>query len=342
MKKFFRILFKILIWALVLAVLLVFAVWAFLQTPPGKRALVHIIQNAANDPATGSLLVISSLEGSFPQDLRVPSIIMSDRNGPYLEVKNVHFQWSPLSALTGTLHIETLSVDSVALHRVPAPSAKAPPAPAKPFSMPHIPLVDIDSIRLPSITLDAPVAGVAEAFAASGHADATGYHFALTSTSGPATSLTLALQPGKTETHANLAFSEAAGGLIGHMAKLPATATVAAALDATAGGDGSASVKTLTASAASLAISANGHYNAPAKTVAGTFSVAAGNLADFAGLAGTELSGALQAQGSADGPLTALKVKLTAASPALTYGTHTVVALDLAAPLTVDAATPVR
>src|SRR5512138_3942104 len=94
---------------------LLLLVFVALQTPPGQRAAVALI----NRTAPG--VEVAGLSGFFPTDLQIAHIAMSDRQGPWLTVDNARLRWSFGSLLGGRLLIEDLSADRVAVLRAPVP-----------------------------------------------------------------------------------------------------------------------------------------------------------------------------------------------------------------------------
>lgn len=141
--------------------------FAALQTTPAQRVLAGVISRMASGPDGG--FELSGLSGFFPTDLRVASIAVRDRDGPWLTVENAHLRWSFVSLLRGRLLIETLSADRVAILR--------PPLPAKEESKDggggaaRLPVgIDLNELEIGDLHLAAALARVDSHWKLSGHA----------------------------------------------------------------------------------------------------------------------------------------------------------------------------
>ena len=87
--------------------------FAFLQTPPGQRALAGL--------ASDETLHISGLGGFFPTDLQAARIELLDEQGPWLTVENARLRWSFASLFEGRVRVEMLSAALVDVVRAPLP-----------------------------------------------------------------------------------------------------------------------------------------------------------------------------------------------------------------------------
>lgn len=91
-----------------------------LMTGPGQRAALKLAAWAGSSP--GSALTIGTLEGGLFSDGRIDRVALADREGQWLEIRDVAFSWKPLALLAGRLHVDSLTVEAVDIARAPAPS----------------------------------------------------------------------------------------------------------------------------------------------------------------------------------------------------------------------------
>lgn len=138
-----------------LAVLLL--LFGLIQTPPGKRMLAGIVEDAASTPE--SRIAITGLHGFVPGDLRVEQLTVADRDGVWLVAKSVSLDWSPLSLLRDRLRIERLQAAHVEIARqpiTPKTDAKAKDGGAG-SGLPG--RIDIGAIQVDRLTLGPALAG---------------------------------------------------------------------------------------------------------------------------------------------------------------------------------------
>lgn len=93
---------------------------AALMTGPGQRTALKIAAWTASSPE--SAVTFGALEGGLFSDGRLDRIALADREGQWLEIRNVAFSWKPLALLWGRLHIDSLTVGAVDVARAPSPS----------------------------------------------------------------------------------------------------------------------------------------------------------------------------------------------------------------------------
>ncbi len=124
--------------------------FAFLQTPPGQRALAGLISN--------STLQVSGISGFFPTALDVARIDLVDGQGPWLRVENARLHWSFASLFTGRVQIETLSAGLVDVLRTPLPQKAEPATASGTFELPLG--VDVQAFSVDALHLAALLAGV--------------------------------------------------------------------------------------------------------------------------------------------------------------------------------------
>lgn len=131
---------------------------ALVNTPPGRRLLIGIVEGAVSGPDL--TLAIGRIDGTIPVDMTVRDVAVGDSAGPWLTVGRARLAWSPLALLHGRLVVNTVEAADVALDRLPAAG------PADDSSQGGVPLpplpVTLDRVAI-DMTIGAPVAGVATA-----------------------------------------------------------------------------------------------------------------------------------------------------------------------------------
>lgn len=94
-----------------------------LATSPGQNLALGVGAYLASD--ADSRIEIGALEGSLFGTGRIARIAVRDRNGPWLQVRDIRFAWRPWQLFTGTIAIDELVVASVEMARQPV-AAEAP------------------------------------------------------------------------------------------------------------------------------------------------------------------------------------------------------------------------
>lgn len=112
-----------------------------LMTGPGQRTALSVAAFVASSAESG--VEIGTLEGGLFSEGRIDHIALSDREGPWLEVRNVAFSWRPFALLAGRLHVESLTVAAVDIVRAPTPAEKK----AKSGGAPSIPVIGLALAR---------------------------------------------------------------------------------------------------------------------------------------------------------------------------------------------------
>ncbi len=85
------------------------------------RAMIERVTYAL----TSGRVRLSGLGGSWPSQLTLAGLELSDRSGVWLTAKNISMRWAPLDLLWRTVHIERLHADHVLLARLPVSAANA-------------------------------------------------------------------------------------------------------------------------------------------------------------------------------------------------------------------------
>ncbi len=103
--------------ALAVAALAVLCV-VVLATGPGQRLALRIAELAISDADTG--VAFGRLDGSLFSQGGIDRVVVSDRDGVWLQVREVRFAWSPTKLLVGQIEIDDLRVGNVEVLRQPA------------------------------------------------------------------------------------------------------------------------------------------------------------------------------------------------------------------------------
>jgi translocation and assembly module TamB len=114
---------------------------------------------------TSGRVSLSGLAGSFPQQLTIAHLQLSDDRGVWLTAERVTLNWSPLALLARRVQIEALHAANVDIERLPASS-----------SNPHggetasIPRIDVQSLTVDSLRLGHELAGAPASLVMRGNA----------------------------------------------------------------------------------------------------------------------------------------------------------------------------
>jgi len=159
MKRLARIL---LISVLALVAFLLLALggaYGFLQTAAGKAWLAATIARTASSP--GMVVTIERLEGSPPFNIRIGTIQVADREGSWLELKDLAFVVNAGALLRRELVIERLQAASARVKRQPIAEPRQTPASTSlDLSPPRLPLdVAVRDMGIEVIDLDPAVLG---------------------------------------------------------------------------------------------------------------------------------------------------------------------------------------
>lgn len=199
-------------------------------TERGRDNLAGIVSNLAS--SADSKVTIAGLDGIWSGALRVGHVVVEDRNGPWLVVRDVAVDWSPLALLSKTFRAERIAAGRIEVARLPVGGSQQKEASGGsglPVS------VDIAQIDLPDIALGKELAGAGVAeLSAKGSAKADANPLSV------AGDLTIARRDGQQGTviakvnfapqdnrlDLDVKASEPAGGIIANLLKLPGTPAV--------------------------------------------------------------------------------------------------------------------
>ncbi|WP_315923972.1 translocation/assembly module TamB domain-containing protein [Mesorhizobium sp. SP-1A] len=212
-----------------------------LTTPErGRENLAGIISSLASSPERK--VEIGGISGIWSGALRLDHVVVADKAGPWLVLRNVAVDWSPTALLGKTFRAERVAAGRIELARLPQQEPqKRVEQPSGSFTLPIS--VDIQQIDLPDIALGEALAGAGIAeLAAKGTLSAKASPLAI------ATDLDVSRRDGKqgnvtAKVHfapadnrldLDVKASEPDGGILANLLKLPG----APAVDITLAGSG--------------------------------------------------------------------------------------------------------
>ncbi|MFG1393280.1 translocation/assembly module TamB domain-containing protein [Xanthobacter agilis] len=148
--------------------LILFALFALLQTGPGKGVLARVASSLAS--VSGLTVSVSDIHGGVPWDMSIGRIAVADAKGPVAEVEALRLAWHPLSLLSGVVNVEAVEARRIAVARLPDLPASEP-APAGGGGASFLMPVRLDRLAVDDISLGAPVLGHAAQLSLSASAD---------------------------------------------------------------------------------------------------------------------------------------------------------------------------
>ncbi|MBL6431867.1 MAG: hypothetical protein HPM95_14980 [Alphaproteobacteria bacterium] len=138
----------------ILVAVLAVGTLAVLQTDAGRRNAAGLIGWAASDDSGG--IALDGLAVDWDLDLRLASLVVRDADGPYLAVSGLDVAWRPLALFTGLVAIDNVSVERVALSRLPVPGPNPTPGTALAPGLPALPAIHLDAASVERIELGQP------------------------------------------------------------------------------------------------------------------------------------------------------------------------------------------
>lgn len=93
-----------------------------LMTNLGQRFALRIAEYTIASADGG--ITFGTLEGSLLSEGRIDRVSVQDKDGTWLDVRNVEFSWRPLALIHGRLEILNLSVGMVDVQRTPSPTSQ--------------------------------------------------------------------------------------------------------------------------------------------------------------------------------------------------------------------------
>ena len=115
---------RILAWTAVvvfgLPLLLIALILVVANTDPGRQLVEHL-----TDSLTSGEIRLNGLAGRFPDRLRAAKLELADKNGAYLVINGLTFDWSPIRLLRGALDIDRLDARAADFSRMSVSSSKS-------------------------------------------------------------------------------------------------------------------------------------------------------------------------------------------------------------------------
>jgi translocation and assembly module TamB len=178
---------RVLAWTVGGIVVLAGALFAGLQTPPGKALVAAVV--SSDD------IKIEGVSGFIPVDLQVAKVEMRDKKGVWLSLSDARVSWSFSSLFTGRVHVEQITAKQVEVLRPPEPTDEKTQKAATHTGI-NVPLgVDLDRLAIDDLHVGAALGGVDSHWKLAGSgllaADGTASHLKLDMerTDGPAARL---------------------------------------------------------------------------------------------------------------------------------------------------------
>ena len=125
------------------------------------RALIERLTHRV----TSGHVALSGLAGSFPQQLTLAHLELSDEQGIWLTADRITLSWSPLALLAQRVQVETLHAASVDMQRLPQSSSQS-----RSSSPPSIPRIDVADLKVELVKLGPALAGTTASLVLAGNA----------------------------------------------------------------------------------------------------------------------------------------------------------------------------
>ena len=111
-------------------------------------------------------LSISGLAGHFPADIKISSLTLADKGGPWLTGQTLELRWNPLKLLHRDVAVSVVSARSVSVLRLPLATPSRRTSSVK---LPNFRL-DVETLSVRTLNLGAPLAGQATTLTLTGSA----------------------------------------------------------------------------------------------------------------------------------------------------------------------------
>lgn len=210
---------KIAVWTagslLALGVLLVAAIFVVGNTQSGR---VFIARTTAK--LTDGRVRLSGIGGSFPADLQLARLELSDERGVWLSAEGISLRWSPWDLLARHIQVDRLEVDRLQVDRRPI-TKPTPPS----TTTPSIPRTDLTRLAINRLDLGPELAGTPASLVVTANAHLLSLQNATANLVVQRTSglgdYELALQFDPARMDANLKVREPANGPLENILKVP-------------------------------------------------------------------------------------------------------------------------
>lgn len=130
-RRFVSLPFKVISWAFIALVSILFLFIAFLHSPPGRQFIIDQIAQVA--PASGLTVEVGDIDGSVLWSSTLHDVRFRDANGTlFLEVPTIDLNWRPLKWFTSGLDVRHLVLTDGTLYTAPDLIPGDPDAPILP------------------------------------------------------------------------------------------------------------------------------------------------------------------------------------------------------------------
>jgi translocation and assembly module TamB len=204
------------------------AVGVFTLTERGRANLAGLVSTSIS--SDDMKIAVSGVDGLWSGRLRASEIVVADREGPWLAIRDAEVDWSPLALLGFAFEAERVRAGRIEVARLPVASEQPS---SGGFSLPVT--VDIAAIDLPAVLLGRGVAGQGASLAAEGSLRIAGEPISVETrlqverTDGARGSLSVdaAYLPGENRITLDVEGAEPAGGIVAALLRLPGNPAVA-------------------------------------------------------------------------------------------------------------------
>jgi autotransporter translocation and assembly factor TamB len=282
--------------------------YAYLSTSAGQNQIAALISNTATTPEQG--VSIQGLEGNIFSDVTIQRIALSNEQGVWLEINQLHLAWHPFDLLIMKQGIKILEAKRIALVSLPETEKdqqeKKDPSESLEFKR----LVSFlpKAIHLEAIEIGKDVLGNAYAFRLNAHGVPSDYTLSLNTLQGPETSLDARVYLKPNDINADMILNEQANGILATLLQLPQGQTIHSDVQIRTA-DGVISIDKGDVALGSVDAVINGNYQIDTQALEGALSIKAPQLSDFSGIAKAELSGNIGIEAQVSGYLKEFVVK---------------------------------
>jgi translocation and assembly module TamB len=186
-----------------------------------QSRLASLIEDLVSTP--DRQVSITGLEGALSSNPRADQITIADREGVWLDLRDVRAEWNRAALFRRTVDIDSVSAEQVTIHRRPV---SADESRAEPEGEGGLPVdIIIDAFRLPQIVLSEAVGGVEARLSGEGSAriseEALAARLKVERLDRPGTfTADLHLEPARDLLAADVGLSEPEGGVIAGLLRL--------------------------------------------------------------------------------------------------------------------------
>ena len=147
---------------IVLLIVLVIVLRIFITTASGSRFIENQINKRSFGPVEA--INVSGLSGDPLKAISIDRITVKDKNGEWLQIKNLEMKWKPFAFLKGHAWIEDLKLETTDVLRKPVLNAST----SKSTNNKPLPKVTLENYALGAVNLNAALAGQNLSFTSSG------------------------------------------------------------------------------------------------------------------------------------------------------------------------------